>query len=204
VIEYIRGVLGVKEIGFVALETHGVGYAVAIPLSTYEALPAPGCETRLHIHYVVREDAHKLYGFFTLEERVLFRLLIGISKIGPKVALSVLSGISVNDLVLCVNNGDPSRLKKIPGVGTKTAERLVLELKGKLGVAHSTADTSILPKNSFATSGTASVKEEVFAAMVALGYNDKQVVKALDRVAESGIGNDEPVEVWIRKALQVI
>lgn len=203
-IDYIKGTLGVKEIGFVALETHGVGYAIHIPLSTYEALPAPGSETRLHIHFIVREDAHKLYGFYTAEERMLFRQLISISKIGPKVALSVLSGVSVNDLVLSVNNGDPSRLKKIPGVGAKTAERLVLELKGKLGIAHSAADTVFLPKHSGTKPQMASIKDEVFAAMVALGYNDKQVVKALDRVAESGVGAEEPVEVWIRKALQVI
>ena len=183
-IDYLRGILAVKEPGHVTVEAHGVGYGASIPLSTYERLPAAGAEVHLLIHYYVREDAHKLFGFFTSEERVIFRQLIGVSKIGPKVALSVLSGVSVDDLVVSVNRGDPTRLQKIPGVGTKTAQRLVMELKGKLGISPSLrvepaaegAATSAAPLHS------ATVQDEVFAAMTALGYNDKQVRRAIDRV----------------------
>jgi Holliday junction DNA helicase RuvA len=206
-IDYICGVLAVKEIGHVTIEANGVGYAVSIPLSTYDQLPLPGAETRLHIHYHVREDAHKLFGFFTSEERMLFRQLIGISKIGPKVALGVLSGVSVHDLIQSVNSGDPSRLRKIPGVGTKTAERLVMELKGKLGtsIATGTFVVSASRQSSVgAVTAALPVRDEAYAAMLSLGYNEKQVVKALERVGESGVGSDEPVETWIRKALQVI
>jgi holliday junction DNA helicase RuvA len=201
-IDYIRGILSDKEVTHVAVEAHGVGYGVGIPLSTYEKLPEPGAEVKLYIHYQVREDAHKLYGFFTKSEKEIFRQLIGITKIGPKVALSVLSGISINDLVNSINSEDPSRLEKIPGVGPKTAQRLVLELKGKLGPSTFSAQQS-LSKNTPVKIGAAVVREEAFAAMISLGYNDKQVLKALTRVEQTA-ASDAPVEEWIRKALQVI
>ncbi len=200
-IDFIRGTLVNKEISSVSVEAHGVGYAVSIPLSTYEKLPLPGESVFLNIHYHVREDAHKLYGFFTKEERELFRLLIGISKIGPKVALNILSGISANDLISCVNASDPARLEKIPGVGAKTASRLLIELKGKVGKSSTTTQA-----RSIQTGGNTFIRgkrEEVFAAMVSLGYNDKQVEKALCRVEET-LSGDTAVEEWIRKALQVI
>lgn len=206
-IDYIRGILAVKELGHVTVEASGVGYGISIPLSTYERLPAPGCEILIKVHYHVREDAHKLFGFFTEEERILFRQLIGISMIGPKVALSVLSGISVQDLVQSVNSGDSSRFKKIPGVGAKTAERLLMELKGKIVMSVTGGGgASSLPsgRSSVNVQAVMPVRDEVGAAMLALGYNEKQVSKALERVAESGVKEDEPVEVWIRKALQVI
>lgn len=201
-IDYIRGILGDKEVTHVAIEANGVGYGVGIPLSTYEKLPGPGEEVKLYIHYQVREDAHKLYGFFTKTEKDVFRQLIGITKIGPKVALSVLSGISISDLIQSINASDPSRLEKIPGVGPKTAQRLVLELKGKLGsVSVSSPQNS--PRAPVHFVNSLGVREEAFEAMVSLGYNDKQVEKALLRVGQTA-GADAPVEEWIRKALQVI
>ncbi len=204
-IDYIRGVLAVKEVGHVTIEAHGVGYAASIPLSTYERLPATGVETILQIHYHVREDGHKLFGFYSREEREIFRQLIGISKIGPKVALNVLSGISLQDLFQCVNRGDPARLQKIPGVGAKTAQRLVMELKGKLGTGLMTGAKVTTPafQSTGAPDGRLPVRDEVYAAMISLGYNEKQVDRALERV-EPGMKEDEPVEAWIRKALQVI
>ena len=203
-IDYLRGILAVKEMGQATIETHGVGYGVSIPLSTFEQLPDPGTEVKLLIHYHVREDAHKLFGFATSDERIVFRQLIGVSKIGPKVALNILSGVSVRDLVASVNMSDPSRLQKISGVGAKTAQRLVMELKGKLGAA--TAD-GVAPVSSggkrAGSDRTGVVKEEVFAAMTALGYNDKQVGRAIDRVAGE-MGDEPSVETWIRTILQVI
>ena len=202
-IDYIRGVLTVKETGRVTVETHGVGYDINIPLSTYEKLPAPGAETFLQIHYHVREDAHKLFVFHSVYEREMFRQLIGISKIGPKVAMSVLSGVSINDLIQSINQGDPARLQKIPGVGAKTAQRLVLELKGKLGPSISGgAPAAVLSRGGSSGAGTA-VRDKVYAAMISLGYNEKQVVKALER-AGADMTDDAPVEAWIRKVLQVI
>lgn len=199
-IEYIKGILSEKEVTRVAIEAHGVGYNISIPLSTYEKLPETGTDLLLHIHYLVREDAHKLYGFLTKTEREMFRHLISITKIGPKVALSVLSGITVNDLVNCINSGDSSRLEKIPGVGQKTAQRLLIELKGKVGPASiSRSSESSLVVNST----NLKIRDEAFAAMVSLGYNDKQVQKAFTRV-EQTVSVSAPVEEWIRKALQII
>ncbi len=189
-IDYIRGTVMVKRVGFAAVEAHGVGYAVSIPLSTYERLPAIGNEALLHIHYHVREDGHKLFGFFTPEERAAFRQLIGVSKIGPKVALNVLSGVSIDDLVRSVHRGDPGRLQKIPGVGAKTAERLVMELKGKLGTASGIPEET--SRTGPAGSGASPVRDEVYAAMISLGYHEKQVEKALERV-EPLMTGDEPV-----------
>ncbi|MBN1576192.1 MAG: Holliday junction branch migration protein RuvA [Chitinispirillaceae bacterium] len=204
-IDYIRGILTVKEIGHATVEAHGVGYAISIPLSTYERLPAPGTETVLQIHYHVREDDTRLFGFISSEEREIFRELIGVSKIGPKVALNVLSGVSLQDLVQSVNRGDPARLQKIPGVGAKTAQRLVMELRGKLGTAPMTGSrfTVPAPKSSDAQAEKLPVRDEVFTAMISLGYNEKQVLRALERI-ESEMNGEEPVEAWIRKALQVI
>jgi len=198
-IDYIRGVLAVKEPGRVTIEAHGVGYAASIPLSTYERLPAPGSQTVLQIHYHVREDGHKLFGFYTCEERSVFRQLIGISKIGPKVALSILSGISIDDLVRSVGRGDFTGLQKIPGVGAKTAQRLVMELRGKLGEA----SVPFVAAASSSLSATMPLRDEVCAAMISLGYQEKQVVRAIERIGPDMTDSD-PVEAWIRKALQVI
>jgi len=154
----------------------------------------------LHIHYLVREDAHKLYGFLSKTEREMFRHLISITKIGPKVALSVLSGITVNDLVNCINSGDSRRLEKIPGVGQKTAQRLLIELKGKVG---SSLVSGISEGSMVVNPANIKIRDEAFAAMVSLGYNDKQVQKAFSRV-EQTVSASAPVEEWIRKALQII
>jgi holliday junction DNA helicase RuvA len=203
-IDYIRGILTVKELGTITIEANGVGYAASVSLSTYEQLPGIDAKTVVYIHYHVREDAHKLFGFFSREEREIFRQLISVSKIGPKVALNVLSGVSIHDLIQSVNHGDPSRLQKIPGVGSKTAQRLVMELRGKLGTMGAVTIKGkpiTLPVSG--SSAEMSGREEVFAAMIALGYNEKQVNRALDRI-EPETAKDEPVEIWIRKALQVI
>jgi len=199
-IEYIKGVLTEKEVTRVAIEAHGVGYNISIPLSTYEKLPETGTNLLLHIHYLVREDAHKLYGFLSKTEREMFRHLISITKIGPKVALSVLSGITVNDLVNCINSGDSRRLEKIPGVGQKTAQRLLIELKGKVG---SSLVSGISEGSMVVNPANIKIRDEAFAAMVSLGYNDKQVQKAFSRV-EQTVSASAPVEEWIRKALQII
>ncbi|MCX7726110.1 MAG: Holliday junction branch migration protein RuvA [Chitinispirillaceae bacterium] len=201
-IDYIKGILAYKEIGHITVEANGVGYAITIPLSTYEKLPAVGCETFIYIHYHVREDGHKLFGFSTLEEREVFRDLIGVSKIGPKVAVNILSGIVWKELIECINRGDYLRLEKIPGVGAKTAQRLVMELKGKVGklAIKGVPPPTITQKDNFSYP---SIKEEVYAAMISLGYTDKQIIKAIEKV-EAELKEEKLVEVWIRKLLQVI
>ncbi len=196
-IDYIRGTLTDKELTYVAIETTGVGYAVSIPLSTYERLPEPGKEAKVYIHYYQREDDVKLYGFASKTDREIFRQLITVNSVGPKVAMSIMSGVSIENLVMYINAGDTTMLRKIPGIGAKTAERIVVELKGKLGMYSSTSASAIKP---VAPKGR---KEEAYAAMLSLGYNDKQVTKAMDRVAQE-IDKDASIEEWIKKALQVI
>ena len=200
--EYLRGTIDFKSPSALVLDVHGVGYALDIPASTFDRLPEPGAEARVLVHFYVREDTQRLYGFSSDSERDAFRKLIGISKIGPKVALSILSGLSVKDLAYAVSAQDPSRLKAVSGVGAKTAQRLVVELKGKLNVADAVgvsqkrtgSDTRQVPVTG---------DREAFGALLALGYGESQVVRALARVRET-IAEGAAVEDWIKKALQVI
>jgi Holliday junction DNA helicase RuvA len=199
--EYIRGSLAQKTPAEAVVEAGGVGYSLVIPLSTYEKLPLPGEAVRLLCHHYVREDTEKLYGFLSTLERDIFRQLIGISNIGPKTAIAILSGITPRELITCVNKGDASRLRKVPGVGDKTAQRLIVELKGKLSSASVEAETD----SAGDPSGTTHTEDrsQAFDAMLSLGYSEKQVQAAFSRV-QSVIAADAPVEEWIKKALQVI
>ena len=179
----LQGRLAGKHPPQVVLDVSGVGYEVDVPMSTFYSLPATGEPVTLYTHLVVREDAHTLYGFATLEERAAFRQLIRISGVGARTALSVLSGLSVSDLAQSVIAQDHSRLTKIPGIGKKTAERLLLELRGKL------ADTSVSP--------TQEQGSDVLNALLALGYSDKEA-----RAAIHGVPPGTPVAEAIRTALK--
>jgi holliday junction DNA helicase RuvA len=167
----------------VLVDVAGVAYEVDVPMSTFYALPATGEAVSLYTHLVVREDAHILYGFATLEERGAFRQLIRISGVGARTALAVLSGMSVADLAQAVTLQDAARLVQIPGIGKKTAERLLLELKGRL------ADVAGGPARG--RSG------DVVHALVALGYSEKEA-----QAAAQGLAPDLPVAEAIRAALK--
>jgi len=161
----ISGILLEKNPPQILLDVQGVGYEIDVPMSTFYTLPALQEKVVLHTHFVVREDAQLLYGFASNEERLAFRQLLKISAVGPKLALSVLSGLSLEDLAAAVANKEAARLVKIPGVGKKTAERLVLELQGKFNItgsaaAHNTAE--------------ASTSNDIANALQALGYNEKE------------------------------
>lgn len=204
-IDYIKGILAEKQPVSATIEAAGVGYFLSIPLSTYQQLPAAGSEAKLLVHHYVREDAERLFGFLTKLEREIFRELIGVTQIGPKVALAVLSGVSPHQLVAAVQRGDATRLKGISGVGPKTAQRLIMELKGKLGELSLSpeAETSGLSTAAQGVHANRQVRKEAFEAMIALGYNDKQVYTAFERV-EKVIGEEAGIEEWIKKSLQVI
>lgn len=203
-IDYVRGTLTEKEPAVVTIEAHGIGYEIIIPLSTYERLPASGAEVKLYTHYHVREDTQKLYGFLTKTERELFRQLIGVSSIGPKTAVGILSKISVDELAKCIALGDPSRLTKIPGIGAKIAQRLIMELRGKITATRSGPSAAVAAPGAEVTSSDTGA--EAFEALLSLGYNDKQVAKAIERVRQTITESEQdiPVEEWIKKALQVI
>lgn len=173
----------------IVVDVQGIGYELDVPMSTLYQLPASGGEVTLFTHLIVREDAHQLYGFATETERAAFRQLLKISGVGARTALAVLSGMSVADLQQAVNAQDTGRLTKIPGIGKKTAERLMLELRHKLelsGIA--------LPANEAAESGS-----DIINALLALGYNDREVAWALKQLP-SGVGVTE----GIRQALKLL
>lgn len=191
-IGFIRGKLVVKTPPHLTVDVGGVGYDIEAPMSTFYTLPAVGSEVRLLTHLVVREDAHILYGFGTQEERALFRNLLKVSQVGPKMALSILSGVSVEGFATLVKLQDTAALTKIPGVGKKTAERVLLEMKDRLDVVEQAALTGAMPMT------PSSVEGEAWTALVALGYKPAEVTAMLKPFAGSG-GTTEDL---IRRALQ--
>lgn len=186
------------------VEVHGVGYLVQVPLPTLEKLPSPGNEVRLHTHQVFREDAQLLFGFYTKEERSFFRLLVDhVSGIGPKIALNILSRLSLPVLRQAIASGDVGLLSKIPGIGKKTAERLVIELKDKVGLPTASADIALSGTGGVPPTDSISVStaiNDAVAALMALGYKPVEADKAV-RKAQSSLGNDATVEKLIKKAL---
>ncbi len=200
--EYIQGLVEEVAGECVILDVNGLGFEIFSPLSSTEAMPTKGEQARLFTHFHVREDIQRLYGFLTKAERELFRQLISISKVGPKVALSVLSGLSVDDILYSIQTGDASRFKAVSGIGPKTAQRLVLELKGKISMGDLQQDT-IATQAAMGKGKSPSLRDDAYAAMIALGYNESQVVQAISRV-EQIIEPEASVEEWIKKALQVI
>ena len=175
----LTGTLSDKNPPQVVVDCGGVGYEVHVPMSTFYNLPAAGERVSLLTHFVVREDAQILYGFGSPGEREAFRQLIKISGVGPRTALSVLSGMSVAELAQAVTLQEPGRLVKVPGIGKKTAERLLLELKGKLG-----ADIG-LP-----TSVASDAQADILQALLALGYSDKEAAISLKALpADVGVSD---------------
>src|SRR6266699_325915 len=181
------------------VDVNGVGYEVFIPLSSYDKLPAVGQPIRILTHLAVREDAHVLYGFMTTAERDLFRLLVNnVSGIGPKMALAVLSGMSVNNFKAAVVNSDVASLSKISGLGKKTAERIILELKDKLGVAAAWEATSAM----HAPMPEQEQANEAVLALIALGYKQIDAHKAVRELQEKG--ETQSAEELVKLALKRI
>jgi Holliday junction DNA helicase RuvA len=176
----ITGLLAEKSPPLVLVDAGGVGYEIDVPMSTFYNLPALGERVSLLTHFVVREDAQQLFGFLTADERAAFRLLVRISGVGPRTALAILSGLSVAELSLAVTRQDSARLIKVPGIGKKTAERLLLELKGKLG-----ADLA-LP----ASAPLSDHQGDIVQALMALGYNERDANAALKALpADIGVSD---------------
>ncbi|HMJ62649.1 MAG TPA: Holliday junction branch migration protein RuvA [Bryobacteraceae bacterium] len=196
-IGHLRGTILEKHPNQVIVEAAGVGYDVQIPISTYTALAAPGATATLRIHTHVREDALLLFGFATAEEKALFERLISVSGIGPKLAITVLSGLPTADLVSAIRNSDVGHLVRIPGVGKKTAERMVLELKDKLaGIdpAGKTATAAGPPLNA--------LDRDVLSALQNLGCSRPAAEDALRKVKERGVAAE--FEPLFRAALAAV
>lgn len=193
-IAHLRGRLFEKQPNRIVVDVGGVGYDVAVPLSTFYGLGDTGSEIALRVHTHVREDALQLFGFATRLEQDLFERLIGISGIGPKVALAVLSGIEPRDLMRAIQHGDLARLTAIPGVGKKTAERIVLELKDRLPRAQpvDTADGDTTPPSA--------LKDDVLSALMNLGYHRPLAEKAVESAIKGTPGGD--FERTLKQALR--
>jgi Holliday junction DNA helicase RuvA len=198
-IAHLRGAVLEKHPNLVLVEASGVGYEVHIPVSTFTRLPDVGGETKLRIHMVVREDAMLLYGFFTPEEKLIFEKLITVSGIGPKVALTALSGIALPELVQAIRTGDLVQLTRIPGVGKKTAERMVVELRDKLDIAIA---GSAIPVSFNAGALLSDLDLDLISALVNLG-SQRAAAESAVRKARATVPGDD-FEKLFRKAMELV
>ncbi len=196
-IALLTGKIAQKSPEYIILDVNGVGYRVQIPFSTYYDLPGEGSTVSLNIYTHVKEDAISLYGFRTAAEKNFFQLLISVSGIGPKVGKDILSNCQVADLSSAIRRGDVSRLCAIPGIGKKTAERLVLELKEKA----QKLDPSVTPTGEGRTAPASGILDDVASALVNLGYKEAVVKKAL---AEMEIPADASMETVLKQALKAL
>ncbi len=186
----ITGILLEKHPPQVLLDVQGIGYEIDVPMSTFYDLPATGVQATLYTHLLIREDVHLLFGFATESERQTFRQLIKISGVGARTALALLSGLSVTDLNRAVGEQDSTRLIRVPGIGKKTAERLLLELRDKLGTLETDLDqSSSKPTND----------SDILNALLSLGYNDREAHWAIKQIASNATVSD-----GIRQALQLL
>jgi Holliday junction DNA helicase RuvA len=183
----LTGVIAEKTPPLVLIDVNGVGYEVDVPMSSFYNLPNLGERVTLLTHFIVREDAQILFGFLTTEERATFRQLIRISGVGPRTALSILSGLSVAELSQAVSLQEAGRLVKIPGIGKKTAERLLLELKGKLGAELSATPASV----------ASDAQADVLQALIALGYSEKEAAMALKALPKD-VGVSEGIKLALK------
>ena len=195
-IGFLRGRLAAKHPPQLVVDVGGVGYEVEAPMSTFYGLPGVGAEVQLHTHLVVREDAHVLFGFGTERERSLFRELIKVSGVGPRIALAILSGVTVDQFHRCVEAQDVASLVRVPGIGRKTAERLVIEMRDRL---KGLAGPAFVP-GAGPSSGPGGAQAEAFAALVALGYKPPEVTRLLQKVDASVTSTEELIRHALRAA----
>lgn len=193
----LTGILKTKTPTEVLIDVNGIGYSVTIPLSTFEKLGDIGSNVSLSTHLYVREDALQLFGFATVEERFFFKLLISVNGVGPKIAQGILSGIAVSDLKQHIARENISALTAIPGVGRKTAERLIIELRDKIGKVMA-ADQSSFPRQD----GEEELRQEALLALTSLGYNRLVAEKALRQVLTEAKGDKLSLQTLIKRALQ--
>jgi Holliday junction DNA helicase RuvA len=196
VIGQLRGILLQKRPPYLLLDVHGVGYEIEAPMSTFYRLPEAGAETRLYTHLAVREDAHLLFGFATESERRVFRALLKVNGVGARTALAILSGMEAGMLVQCIQSGDVQRLVRLPGIGRKTAERLIVEMRDRLTDLDAAAGEG--GASTGAPKAPASAAAEAVSALIALGYKPQEASRHVESVNQDGMGS----EAIIREALK--
>lgn len=203
----IRGILVEKTPGQALVECAGLGYEIDIPYTTFFHLPDPGQEVTLHTHFVVREDAQSLYGFASLLDRNLFRLLIRVNGVGPKLAAGILSGLDAQQFIRCVEARDANALVKLPGVGKKTAERLLIEMADRIkqlegqfapGAADMPVDSGVAAQTPAREDDP---REEAEAALIALGYKPQEAARAVSKVAEEGMTSEALIRLALRNMI---
>ncbi|WP_061241793.1 Holliday junction branch migration protein RuvA [Ectopseudomonas composti] len=194
----LRGTLAEKQPPHLLLDVNGIGYELEVPMTTLYRLPAVGEPLTLHTHQVVREDAHLLYGFFEKRERELFRELIRLNGVGPKLALALMSGLEVDELVRCVQAQDTAALVKVPGVGKKTAERLLVELKDRFKAWESIPSIAPLVVEPQLAQAVSSAENDAVSALISLGYKPQEASRAVAAVKEEGMSSED----LIRRALR--
>jgi Holliday junction DNA helicase RuvA len=192
----LRGLLVYKQPPFLMIDVQGAGYELEASVSTFEQLPEVGAEVTLHTHLAVREDAHNLYGFATLAERALFRSLIKVSGIGAKLALLILSGMSVDDFARCVQEGNSLALVRLPGIGKKTAERLIVEMRDRIDGVEPGAAVS--ERSGTSAPSAVNPAEDAVSALVALGYKLPEASRMVHKLDTDALSSQE----IIRRALQ--
>ena len=192
----LSGKLASKQPPYLLVDVNGVGYELEAPMSTIYRLPAVGEAVLLHTHLTVREDAHLLYAFASTGEKSLFRTLIKLSGVGPKLALAVLSGVGVDEFWTLVRSGDAARLTKLPGIGKKTADRMVLELREKAGAADSAGPLSGLD------SADTTPLAEARSALEALGYKPAEAQRLTDAVKTEGLATDQIIREALKRAVR--
>jgi Holliday junction DNA helicase RuvA len=201
-IAHLRGAVLEKHPNLVIVDVHGVGYEVAIPVSAYSSLPEPGAEVRLHIHTHVREDALLLFGFLTKADKALFEKLISVSGIGPKLAMTAMGGLTAPELANAIRSGSLEQLVRLPGVGKKTAERMVVELRDKLDMIGIPA----LATAAAAKSAFNAVEEDVISALANFGVSRAAAGEAVTKARSTKETNGEPndFDALFRRALKLV
>jgi holliday junction DNA helicase RuvA len=200
----LKGTLAVRDAGRIVVETGGVGYEVFIPLSTYYRLPPPGAAVTLEIRQVVREDAIALYGFATPAEKRAFDLLLGVQHVGPKLAMAILSVLAPEELAAAIARDEIERIDAVPGVGPKVAERVVRELRDKIGELKLIAPEAIHANGGSHPGAAGAQLDDAISALVNLGVKPAEAKRAVDSVAAADAGAAGKLEVLIRKSLAVL
>jgi Holliday junction DNA helicase RuvA len=200
-IGFLRGILVHKAPPFLVLDVQGVGYEVEAPMTTFYDLPAINEEIKLHTHLVVREDAHILFGFSTEADRALFRTLIKVNGVGPKLALTILSGQSAEEFHRCIHDNDTVALVRLPGVGKKTAERLVIEMRDKLPDLSDSVTVST-NKTGVTTPAVGNPKQEAVSALCSLGYKPLDASKMVQNISAEGKSCEDIIRLALQGALR--
>lgn len=197
-ISQLRGTLLEKSPPQLILDVNGVGYEINAPMSTFYKLPDRGQEITLLTHFIVREDAHLLYGFFTQEERLLFKTLLKVNGVGPRLSLTILSSIEPDDFVKCIVHNDSASLVRVPGIGKKTAERLIIEMRDKLSTWNESSSIELTIFSKTEGNSRNQIIQDAVSALISLGYKPQEASRAVSKVDDGVLSSEE----IIRRALR--